>query len=112
MMQAFSACPNAKMTVAGYSQGTAVMSNAIQALPAAMQSKIAGVAFWGYTKNAQTMSMIPNFPNNKLQVNCRPDDGVCGGQLDVTAGHLAYANDGSVPKGASFLVGQAQGAAA
>jgi cutinase len=81
-----------------------VISNAVQTLPQDQQQKINGVAFYGYTKNQQTNGMLPGFPQNMLKVFCRPDDGVCGGQLDVTAGHLAYGNDGTVPQGAAFLM--------
>jgi len=102
--QAMTACPDSKMVLAGYSQGSAVISNAVQQLPPAMQQKVSGVAFYGYTKNQQTDGMLPGYPQNQLKVFCRPDDGVCGGQLDVTAGHLAYGRDGSVQQGADFLM--------
>ena len=84
----------------------------MQSLPAAQQSNIAGVAFFGYTKNAQTMGMLPGFPSNKLLSQCRSDDGVCGGQLQVTSGHLAYMNDGSIQTAANFLMQQAGAAGA
>jgi len=102
-------CPSAKVVLAGYSQGSAVISNAVQQLPADMQKKVNAVAFYGYTKNQQTMGMLPGYPQSQLKVFCRQDDGVCGGQLDVTAGHLAYGGDGSVMQGAMFLMGQVNG---
>jgi cutinase len=101
---AMTTCPNAKMVLVGYSQGSAVISQAVQAMPAAMQAKVSGVVFYGYTKNQQTNGMLPGYPQNQLKVFCRPDDGVCGGQLDVTAGHLAYSNDGTIQQGADFLM--------
>lgn len=106
-MNAFQACPNSAMTIAGYSQGSAVMLGAIQALPQAMQDQIAGVAFYGYTQNQQTGGSIPNFPQNKLQINCANGDNVCNGNLAVSAAHLSYTNDGSVPAGAQFLMSMA-----
>lgn len=73
----------------------------------AMQAKVAGVAFYGYTKNQQTNGMLPGYPAAQTKVFCRQDDGVCMGQLQVTAGHLAYGNDGTVQQGAQFLLAQA-----
>jgi cutinase len=77
-----------------------------------MQAKVAGVAFYGYTKNQQTNGMLPGYPPAQTKVFCRPDDGVCGGQLKVTAGHLAYGNDGTVMQGAAFLMKMAAAAPA
>ncbi|KAF2666453.1 putative cutinase, partial [Microthyrium microscopicum] len=105
---AMTACPQSQMVLAGYSQGSAVISQAVQALPADMKAKVMAVAFYGYTKNQQTMGMLPGFPQQNLKVFCRGDDGVCGGQLDVTAGHLAYQNDGTVGMGATFLMSKVQ----
>lgn len=88
------------------------MLNAIQALPQAQQDNIVGGAFYGYTKNQQNNGMLPGFPQQNLKVFCRPDDGVCGGQLLVTAGHLAYSGDGTVKQGAQFLAQKATSATA
>lgn len=100
---AMTKCPNTKVIVAGYSQGSAVVSNAVQQLPKDQQAKIQAVVFYGYTKNGQTNGMLPGYPQQQLKVFCRDDDGVCGGQLDVTNGHLAYGMDGSVGQGAQFF---------
>jgi len=86
------------------------MLGAIMAMPQAMKDQIAGVAFYGYTQNGEQNGQIPNFPQNKLKVMCRQDDGVCGAQLAVTAGHLAYTNDGSIDQGAQFLTSMVQAA--
>lgn len=91
-----------------HSQGSAVMLNAIQSLTPDEQSKIQGVAFYGYTKNQQTNGTIPGYPSDQTKVFCRQDDGVCFGTLDVTAGHLAYANDGTVQQGFQFLMSMAK----
>ncbi|KIW00815.1 uncharacterized protein PV09_07794 [Verruconis gallopava] len=101
--KAMTQCPNSKIVLAGYSQGSAVISQAVQSMPKASQAKIAGVAFYGYTKNQQTNGMLPGYPPAQTKVFCRADDGVCGGQLIVTAGHLAYGVDGSIQQGADFL---------
>jgi cutinase len=89
-----------------HSQGTAVVENAISALSAEIKARIAGVVLFGYTKNGQTKSSIPNFPKEKVKVLCRADDGVCGGALLVTAGHFGYLMDGSGTTATNFLVQQ------
>jgi cutinase len=66
------------------------MMNAISTLPDNVRSKIVGVVLFGYTKNGQTKGTIPNYPNENLKVFCTKGDGVCWGQLNVSAGHFAY----------------------
>ena len=69
--------------------------------------KINAVVFYGYTKNQQTNGMLPGYPPAQTKVFCRDDDGVCGGALVVSAGHLAYTGDGTIDQGASSLVSRA-----
>jgi len=97
-------CASSVIVCGGYSQGTAVMENAVSTLSAEIKSKVAGVVLFGYTKNGQTRSSIPNFPKEKLLVICRSDDGVCGGALLVTIGHFGYLMDGSGTQATNFLV--------
>jgi cutinase len=93
------------------SQGTAVMMNAVQRLPANIKAKTVGGVLFGYTKNAQTKGSIPNYPSDRLQVFCNPtagspgkfSDGVCGGALNVNGGHFAYMGNGDGPKAIAFL---------
>jgi len=80
------------------------MLNAVQELSQAQRNNIDGIAFYGYTMNEQLNGQLPGFPSDKLQVFCRRDDGVCGGRLVVTAGHLAYGRDGTIEQGAQFLI--------
>jgi len=101
---AVSKCSTTTIVAGGYSQGTAVMMNAISKLPEAAKSKVAGVVLFGYTKNAQTKSSIPNYPKENVKVFCSSGDGVCGGSLLVTIGHFSYMADGSGPQSISFLV--------
>jgi Cutinase len=104
--KANTACPNAKIIAGGYSQGAAVMHNVIsKSLPAEIKNKIVGVALFGDTRNKQDSGHIPNFPNDKSRVWCNDNDGVCGGGLNVNAGHLSYSAT-SITEAANWLVGK------
>jgi cutinase len=78
--------------------------NAVSKLPEDVKKAVVGVVLFGYTKNGQTKSSIPNYPKENVMVLCSKSDGVCGGALLVTAGHFSYMGDGSGPKAVSFLV--------
>lgn len=97
-------CPNTKIVAGGYSQGAAVMVASVRRLSAAVQNKIAGVVLYGNTRNAQENGKIPNFPPEKALTFCNLSDGVCGGGLVVTAGHLTYQRD--VPDAVDYLEGR------
>jgi len=99
-------CPSSAIVSGGYSQGSALMMNAVKESPKNVQDKIVGVVLFGYTKNKQTNSGIPGFPKNRVAVYCSKSDGVCGGTLAVTGGHFSYMGDGSGPKSIAFLVNQ------
>jgi cutinase len=87
------------------------MMNAISTLPPNIQAKVVGTVLFGYTKNAQKNGGIPNYPQSRVRVYCSEGDGVCFGQLRVTAGHFSYMRDGSGPKAIAFLTGQIDGGA-
>ncbi|KAF3766275.1 family 5 carbohydrate esterase [Cryphonectria parasitica EP155] len=99
-------CPDTTMLVGGYSQGSAVMDNAIQGLPANMQSKIAGVVLFGYTRNAQDNAQVPGYPQAQTKIFCAPGDLVCDNTLTITPAHLSYA--ANAPEAATFLASMIQ----
>jgi len=101
---AVSKCPETALVAGGYSQGTAVMMNAISKLDAKTRNRVVGVVLFGYTKNGQEKSGIPNYPIENVKVLCAKSDGVCWGKLNVTAGHFSYMLDGSGKTATDFLV--------
>jgi len=95
---AASKCPNTIITGGGYSQGAAITHRAVEALPEGVKKRIAGILLYGDTKHKQDGGMIKNFPKDKVRTFCngyddlkaKSADGVCGGGLNVNAGHLSY----------------------
>jgi cutinase len=87
------------------------MMNAVSKLSANIKSKVVGGVLFGYTKNGQMKGTIPNYPPDRVKVFCNPaagnpakfNDGVCGGGLNVNAGHFAYMGNGDGPKAVAFL---------
>jgi cutinase len=75
-----------------------------------VHSHIAGIALFGDTQNKQSGGHIKNFPQEKSKVFCESNDGVCGGLLNVNAGHLAYmGGGGKLKEGAEWLIAQVKG---
>ncbi|TID19720.1 putative cutinase 1 [Venturia nashicola] len=92
-----------KILAAGYSQGAAVMHNVVQKkLSSEQKQKLLAVALFGDTRNKQDGGHIKDFPTEKTRVWCNPTDGVCGGALNVNAGHLAYSGS-QINEAATFL---------
>ncbi|TGZ78502.1 putative cutinase 3 [Ascodesmis nigricans] len=97
----YNQCPNARIVAGGYSQGSAVISNAVEQLSDAVKARVDGVVFFGYTKNLQNLGRIPGYPRDKLKVYCNFGDMVCSGTLIITPAHLTYLTD--TPSAARFL---------
>lgn len=108
MNMAMTKCPQSTIVMAGYSQGSAVVDNAIQAMPPASQQKIAGVVLFGYTRNTQDKAQIPGYPQAQTKIFCAQGDLVCNNTLTITAAHLSYA--ANAPDAAKFLASMASAA--
>jgi cutinase len=91
-------CPQSAVVAGGYSQGTAVVGNALTELAGtATQEQVKGVVLFGYTKNAQNNGRIPNYPTDRTKVFCNTGDLVCTGSLIVAAPHFGYTADSLGP---------------
>ena len=68
-----------------------MIAGAIPDLTAAQRNQVAGIVFFGYTRNQQNNGGIPSYPSSNLQVNCDGGkDLVCAGTLLITESHFSY----------------------
>jgi cutinase len=102
--QAYNKCPNSVVVAGGYSQGAAVVHQAISnsGLSSSVISKISGVVLFGDTQYAQDGGRITNYPTQDTSIYCAPGDLVCTGTLIITAAHLSYGSYASTA--ANFLI--------
>lgn len=101
LMAMASQCPDSVIVAGGYSQGAAVNHRAIEALPADVQSRVAGVILYGDTQNTQDNAQIPGYPKDKTMIICAPGDLVCKGTLTILPAHLSYGANAGM--GSAFL---------
>ncbi|CAJ2510847.1 Uu.00g064720.m01.CDS01 [Anthostomella pinea] len=92
-------CPGTPVVAGGYSQGTAVITNALSNLPPSTQDQIKGAVLFGYTHNTQNHGAIPDFPSEKTKVYCLPLDAVCDGTLFMLPDHFLYEYEAAVDAG-------------
>lgn len=98
--QALKQCPQTKVVVGGYSQGSMVVHNAAQSLSA---GQISAAVLFGDPLKTQSVGKLAD---NKRKEFCAQGDPVCGNGENVMA-HLSYGDDAN--QAAGFLV-QASGA--
>ncbi|KAJ4393473.1 hypothetical protein N0V93_002685 [Gnomoniopsis smithogilvyi] len=99
---AASDCPSSKIVVTGYSQGAALVVNAIHSLNTTVRSRIAAAVCFGDTQQHQDGDVIPNFATDKTALYCNTGDVICeDGILLVTTAHSNYTN--YVPDASNFI---------
>ena len=81
-----------------YSQGTAVVGNALTQLATepGIHDHVAGVVLFGYTKNKENGGKIVDFPEEKTRVYCEVGDVLCHGIIFVLPPHLSYNDDAAI----------------
>jgi cutinase len=105
-------CPNETILTLHPSQGAAVMHNVISSLNPKIKEKVIAGVLWGDTKNKQSNGQIDGYSKDQTLILCTPDDGVCWGRLEVTAGHLAYLKNGDEERSVKWLKGKIDAAVA
>ncbi|KAL7945358.1 carbohydrate esterase family 5 protein [Trichoderma barbatum] len=83
-------CPNTKIVLGGYSQGSMVVHNAATHLDAATMSKISAVVLFGDPYFGRA---VANFDASKVLVVCHAGDNICQGGDFIFLPHLTYAED-------------------
>lgn len=95
-------CPASKLVVTGYSQGAALVVNAIANLTEAVKNQIAAAVVFGDTQEFQDGGVIPGIDADKTALYCNLGDVICEiGFLLVTAAHSNYTS--SVPDASAFI---------
>ncbi|KAK6224703.1 cutinase [Colletotrichum tabaci] len=94
-----SVCPNTRLTVSGYSQGSQVARLAIAQLPPNQQARIASVVLFGDPLGG---AAVPGVDGTRLLVVCHTGDNICQGGNFIFSPHLDYSLD--APTAALFVM--------
>ena len=102
-------CPNSKIVLGGYSQGSTVIDLATAALPPTAADHVAAVALFGEPSSGFSTMLWGGQPLptiNPLYVAktislCAPDDPICSGGGNIIA-HVSYIQSGMVNQAATF----------
>ena len=102
-------CPNTKLVLGGYSQGSTVMDLASQAMPAPVADRVAAVALFGEPSSGfssmlwggQPLPTISPALVGKTISLCAPDDPICSPGGNIMA-HVSYIESGMVNQAATF----------
>jgi len=100
--QAYSLCPNTKLTVSGYSQGAQIVHNAIGQLDSTIASWIKSVVVFGDPDDGKA---IPNVAASKVDTYCSSSDNICVNGDFILPAHLLYAEDATAA--AAFVIAAA-----
>jgi len=101
------ACPGQKFAVAGYSQGAAVVNQALTQLSPSMYDSIVAVAQFGDPANKGGAG-LPDVLAQKRVQNCAFGDPVCSNNGSDYLAHITYMNSGTtfISESASYIAKQ------
>ncbi|KAK1998746.1 cutinase [Colletotrichum falcatum] len=92
-------CPNTRLTMSGYSQGSQVTRLAIAQLTPDQQARISSVVLFGDPLGG---AAVPGVDGTRLLVVCHAGDNICEGGDLVLSPHLNYSDD--APTAALFVM--------
>lgn len=104
-------CPNSRIVLGGYSQGSTVIDLATNAMPASVANHVAAVALFGEPTSqfssmlwgGQPLPTINPAYGAKVTSLCAPDDPICSGGGNIIA-HVSYIDAGMTAQAATFAV--------
>src|SRR5271166_1650455 len=102
-------CPNTKLVLGGYSQGSTVIDLASQAMPAPVADRVAAVALFGEPSSGfssmlwggEPLPTISPLYGGKTISLCAPDDPICSGGGNIIA-HVSYIQSRMTNQAATF----------
>jgi len=102
-------CPNTKIVLGGYSQGSTVIDLATSAMPAPVANHVAAVALFGEPSSGfssmlwggQPLPVISPLYAGKSISLCTPDDPICSPGGNIIA-HVTYIQSGMTNQAATF----------
>jgi cutinase len=102
-------CPNTRIVLGGYSQGSTVIDLATSAMPAPVADHVAAVALFGEPTSGfssmlwggQPLPTISPLYGSKTISLCAPDDPICSGGGNIIA-HVSYIQSGMTNQAATF----------
>ncbi len=102
-------CPNTRIVLGGYSQGSTVIDLATTAMPAPVADHVAAVALFGEPSSAfssmlwggQPLPTISPLYGAKTISLCAPDDPICSAGGNMIA-HVSYIQSGMTNQAATF----------
>ena len=103
-------CPNTKIVLGGYSQGSTVIDLATQAMPAPVAGHVAAIALFGEPTSqfssalwgGQPLPAINPVYSGKTISLCAPDDPICSSGGNIMA-HVSYIQDGMTDQAAGYV---------
>lgn len=111
IQQTVANCPNSRLVLGGYSQGSTVIDLATNAMPASVADHVAAVALFGEpTSGFSTMlwggqplpTINPAYGGKTLSL-CAPDDPICSPGGNIMA-HVSYIEAGMTNQAATYAV--------